>query len=550
MEPGYYEFGRPELLARIPRSARTILDVGCGAGRLGEAIKARQEAEVTGVELAETPAKAASGRLDRVLVGDVEEMGLPFATGSFDAIVCGDVLEHLCDPGDFLQRARDWLSANGRLIASIPNVRHHTVVRSLLDGNWTYESAGLLDRTHLRFFTRGMIEAIFQEAGFRVAQIDVVPGSGHAEWSDRGRPGEVGVGGLQVEAVKADEAEEFFTYQYLVTAEPARNGNTHIHSNGSEASRAATPKPTRKLRFMLLGDFSTFWRHETQTADALAELGHDIRRFHEHLMPSVDYVVAELNSGRYDCLLFYKGRIAARSEEETFAPTGEAIAEAIRRAKAPCYTWYVDRAYQFQLQPSREAWMRTVAPLCRVAFVAESALAQTAWARWHVLREPICHKHVQKLHVPEEARRDVAFLGQVYGSRAEELKPVAGEFGLQLISEVYGSALSQAIRGHKIVLGPRYPCVPGYWGNRLYVVLGHGGFFLAPEVQGMAEEGFVPGIHYAPLGDDPVADIRYWLARPEERERIARTGQELVLARFTYEHAARRLCRIIEETLA
>jgi hypothetical protein len=91
--------------------------------------------------------------------------------------------------------------------------------------------------------------------------------------------------------------------------------------------------------------------------------------------------------------------------------------------------------------------------------------------------------------------------------------------------------------------------VPGFWGNRVYVVLGHGGFFLAPEVEGMREEGLLPGVHYAPLGDDPVADVRSWLARPEERERVARAGQEFVLERFTYPRAARELCRVIEETL-
>src|SRR5262249_30314497 len=130
-DPGYFEFARPELLALVPRSARTVLDIGCGAGRLGEAIKARQPAEGTGVEMNERAARVAQSRLDRVVVGNVEGE-VDFPPGSFDAVVCGDVLEHLLDPEGLLRRIRKWLRSDGRLVASIPNVRHHSVVASLL----------------------------------------------------------------------------------------------------------------------------------------------------------------------------------------------------------------------------------------------------------------------------------------------------------------------------------------------------------------------------------------------------------------------------------
>jgi hypothetical protein len=309
------------------------------------------------------------------------------------------------------------------------------------------------------------------------------------------------------------------------------------------------PARTGALRIMYLGDFSSSWRHETQAANALQALAHEVSRFHEYQVPGVREVLDELNSGRYDCLLFYKGRINVRAAAEIFEPTGEAIAEVLQRTKVPCYTWYVDRAYRFDFQPSREAWMRRVAPLCRTAFVADGALAQTPWARWHILREPIGHETVKKWDVPDGDREALGFIGQLYGSRQEELAAVAAAFPLRLISGVYGPALSAVVRSYKIILGPLYPTVPGFWGNRVYVVLGHGGFFLAPEVPGMREEGILAGVHYAPLGADPVADVRTWLARPEERERIARAGQELVLSRFTYAHAVQELCRVIRETL-
>ena len=115
----------------------------------------------------------------------------------------------------------------------------------------------------------------------------------------------------------------------------------------------------------------------------------------------------------------------------------------------------------------------------------------------------------------------------------------------RMVSQVFGRELSALIRRHRIIIGPRYPSAPGYWSDRIYVVLGHGGFFLAPEIEGMREEGFVPGVHYGAIGDDVGRDVRYWLARPEQRARIAREGQELVLSKFTYEHRVRTLCTAI-----
>lgn len=185
----------------IPESARRVLDIGCAAGRLGEALKARQPAEVVGIERVEPAGQAARQRLDQVLIGDLEQMEFPFTAGSFDVMVCGDVLEHLVEPEQRLRQARNWRRPDGRLVASIPNVGHHSVLRSLLEGNWTYESAGLLDHTHGRFFTRRMIEQLFQDTGFTIAQLNFVPGPGYQEWRDQGCPGEVKVGGLNIEGI-------------------------------------------------------------------------------------------------------------------------------------------------------------------------------------------------------------------------------------------------------------------------------------------------------------------------------------------------------------
>jgi len=217
-DPFYFGHTRPEVLALVPPTARRVLDIGCGAGRLGEAIKTRQQAEVAGIELDEAAAAVARLRLDHVIVGDIEQVAPDFPSGSFDAIVCADVLEHLREPDGLLRKARSWLAPDGRLVASIPNVRHNSVVRSLLEGNWTYEPAGLLDRTHLRFFTRREIEKLFYRAGFVIDELRWV-GSPADDPSER-QPGEVWAGRLRISGLSGADADEFYAYQYLAVARP------------------------------------------------------------------------------------------------------------------------------------------------------------------------------------------------------------------------------------------------------------------------------------------------------------------------------------------
>jgi 2-polyprenyl-3-methyl-5-hydroxy-6-metoxy-1,4-benzoquinol methylase len=261
-DPGYYEFARPELLALIPGAARRVLDVGCGAGRLGEALKARQPVRVVGVELVDRAAEHARARLDELFAGDVETLDLPFAAGSFDCVVCGDVIEHLRKPERFLRRAHGWLEPQGRLVASLPNVRHHSVVRALLEGNWTYESAGLLDETHLSFFTRRDLIDLVQTAGFQVEALRIVPGPGYEEWRQAGCPGEVRAGRLHIAGMAPEEAEEFFVYQYLLTATPTQPSQGTACQEASLPQRAAPScrhdRPRMRFTQDFLRDFDQF----------------------------------------------------------------------------------------------------------------------------------------------------------------------------------------------------------------------------------------------------------------------------------------------------
>jgi 2-polyprenyl-3-methyl-5-hydroxy-6-metoxy-1,4-benzoquinol methylase len=157
----------------IHEGPNKVLDVGCGEGRTGAALKAGGQAgEVVGVEKNAAVAKIAEGLLDGVICGDVEHVGLPFAPGYFDYIVLGDVLEHLVDPWAVVGRLARLLRTQGHMIASIPNVRHWRVMLPLIiQGEWTYSEEGVLDDTHLRFFTRKSMQGLFPGPALVVKQV-------------------------------------------------------------------------------------------------------------------------------------------------------------------------------------------------------------------------------------------------------------------------------------------------------------------------------------------------------------------------------------------
>ena len=216
----YFQYRRPELLALIPRDAGKILDIGCGAGHLGEAIKKRQPCVVYGVEVNDTAARRSQLRLDQVWNGDVETIDLNLPPESLDVIVCGDVLEHLQRPQELLRRLRAMLRPDGQLIASVPNVSHHSILSSLLAGNWTYESAGLLDETHLRFFTLREAEKLLFRAGLRIDRTEVVRGPGDDSRALHGSNSEIRLNGLPLWNLPPSCVDRLTAYQYLIVASP------------------------------------------------------------------------------------------------------------------------------------------------------------------------------------------------------------------------------------------------------------------------------------------------------------------------------------------
>jgi SAM-dependent methyltransferase len=213
-------FTRAELLAQVLPSARNILAVGRGATALRKALRLPAEAELVCVELGAEPAQAPRHPRDQA-VGDFEREGPSFPEDSFDTIVCAGLLERVRDPLGVLRRLGGWLRPGGRLLASVPNLRHHSVVRNLLEGHWVGQPAGPGGGAPVRFFTRREIEKLFQRGDFHVDQLQALPGLGYEEWHLRGRPGDVRVGRLHIGSLEPGEAEEFYAAGYLFRAVPA-----------------------------------------------------------------------------------------------------------------------------------------------------------------------------------------------------------------------------------------------------------------------------------------------------------------------------------------
>lgn len=165
LDPSVSNTSHWQLLDLVGGSKR-VLDIGCSTGYLGEALVAAG-CSVSGIEYDEAAAEKARAHLDPVVVADLDRLDFvdSFEDASFDVLVLGDVLEHLADPVAVLRTALRLLAPGGSVVISVPNVTHGSVRLALLQGRWQYTETGLLDRTHIRFFTRSSLHALLAEAG-------------------------------------------------------------------------------------------------------------------------------------------------------------------------------------------------------------------------------------------------------------------------------------------------------------------------------------------------------------------------------------------------
>lgn len=167
---GYFNFERPEMLQFIPEHAQKILEVGCGEGLFCARLK-RNDREIWGIEINPEIAKRAKNNCDKILIGDINIIHTEMPQNYFDCIIFNDVLEHLYSPWDTLELIKSLLNNNGVVVSSIPNFRYisNLLIEILWKKDFRYTpEGGIMDDTHIRFFTKKSIERMYIEQGYEI----------------------------------------------------------------------------------------------------------------------------------------------------------------------------------------------------------------------------------------------------------------------------------------------------------------------------------------------------------------------------------------------
>ncbi|WP_371803598.1 class I SAM-dependent methyltransferase [Candidatus Lokiarchaeum ossiferum] len=168
----YFLNQRNEILAVVPQNTKKMLDVGCGEGFFANSVKNKCNAEVWGIEIVEEIAQKAEKKLDKLLIGGIEDVIDLIPNDYFDCITFNDVLEHLLHPASILAKMKKKLTTNGVIICSIPNVRSILNIYNLvIRKDWKYTNEGTLDKTHIRFFTLKSANRMFDEQNFEIIKI-------------------------------------------------------------------------------------------------------------------------------------------------------------------------------------------------------------------------------------------------------------------------------------------------------------------------------------------------------------------------------------------
>ena len=224
-DPAYHQNPRTEIASFIHAPPGTVLDIGCGGGATGRLLKEKfPGTRVIGIEMNPRAADYARQFLDQVICAAVDDVDLAGeAPGApISTVLLLDVLEHLYDPWRTLVHVRRWLAPGTRVLASVPNVRNLAVLDELAAGRWQYAENGVLDVTHVRFFTKHELKRMFEETGYVVRNLEPLtqPETVDAIVVNR-HPGRLETRNLSVGYRDFDDLEDLYAFQYVVDAVPA-----------------------------------------------------------------------------------------------------------------------------------------------------------------------------------------------------------------------------------------------------------------------------------------------------------------------------------------
>lgn len=169
----YFSAARKDLVDQLPDNPTAkILEIGCGAGGTGQYALAKGKCQwYGGVEISASAAETARQHLNEVITGDVESIEFPWEENTFDALIMSEVIEHLNDPWEVVKRLRPLLKKDAIFFCTTPNVSHYYIIKMLFNGEWTLEDEGIMDRTHLRWFTPKTLSELAEDAGFTVEYV-------------------------------------------------------------------------------------------------------------------------------------------------------------------------------------------------------------------------------------------------------------------------------------------------------------------------------------------------------------------------------------------
>ena len=227
-DPVYHQNPRTEIASFINDPPGVVLDIGCGGGATGKLIKEKfPGTRVMGIESNPHAAEHARQYLDDVLCASIDDVDLTEHVGdvAIGTVLLLDVLEHLYDPWRALTRIRGWLAHDTRILASVPNIRNLANLDELAAGRWSYGPNGVLDITHVRFFTKQTLRQLFEETGYAVLHMEPLT---QPKWVDRHvvarHPGRLQTQHLSIAFRDFDDLEDLYAFQYVVDARVAESG--------------------------------------------------------------------------------------------------------------------------------------------------------------------------------------------------------------------------------------------------------------------------------------------------------------------------------------
>lgn len=217
LDPGYFGLRRQEMLDLVNthKQGLSVLELGCAMGANLQWLRAQNPSvRGVGVEL-NSAAAAVAQNFGDIYQQDVEQLDFSKWAGQFDYVLAGDILEHLQNPWQMSEKIRNVLKPGGMLIVSLPNVLYWDNVLNLMRGEWQYEDSGILDRTHLRFFTKKSVETMLTEAGFTIEHmVEVVLAMSE---DDKQRVSDI-LNIWRSSGIPMADEEQFMAYQWVVVA--------------------------------------------------------------------------------------------------------------------------------------------------------------------------------------------------------------------------------------------------------------------------------------------------------------------------------------------